>query len=65
MIIDDCIAKKPSSGKNGIVCRHYGHAYGCTVKSVNFRSCLYHAAEISSSVGFAVIAKLDFGHQDA
>lgn len=59
LIIDDSIAEKPSSDENDIVCWHYDHAHDCMVKGINFLSCLYHAAEVSLPVGFAVIAKTE------
>lgn len=59
MIIDDSIAEKPSSDENDIVCWHYDHAHDQMVKGINFLSCLYHIADISLPVGFAVIAKTE------
>lgn len=59
LIIDDSIAAKPASDENDIVCWHYDHAHDCMVKGINFLSCLYHAAEVSLPVGFALIAKTE------
>src|SRR6266498_1093936 len=59
MIIDDRIAEKPSSDENDIVCWHYDHAHDCVVKGINFLSCVYHVADLSLPVGFAVIAKTE------
>src|SRR5574341_323187 len=38
MIIDDTIAEKPYTDENEIVCWHYDHAAGRTVKGINFVS---------------------------
>jgi hypothetical protein len=59
LILDDSIAEKPSSDENDIVCWHYDHAHDRMVKGINFLSCLYHAADVSLPVGFAVIAKTE------
>lgn len=59
LIIDDSIAEKPYTDENDIVCWHYDHAAGRTVKGIQFVSCLYHASQLSLPVGFCLIAKTE------
>lgn len=59
LIIDDSIAEKPYTDENDIICWHYDHASGGTVKGINFMTGLYHSAEVSLPVGFVLIAKTE------
>lgn len=60
MIVDDSIAKKPSTDENEIVCWHYDHAQDRTVKGINFVTALYHSREVSLPVGFVLVAKTEY-----
>jgi len=60
IIVDDSIAEKPYTDENEIICWHYDHAKGRSIKGINFVSALYHANELSLPVGFSLIAKTDF-----
>lgn len=57
MIVDDSVAHKPHSEVNGLVCYHYDHASGQTVKGVNFVSLLYCVNHIRLPAGLQVVEK--------
>jgi hypothetical protein len=59
LILDDSIAEKPYTDENEIICWHYDHTSGGTVKGINFMTALYHCHDISLPVGFALIAKTE------
>jgi hypothetical protein len=59
LILDDSIAEKPSTDENDIICWHYDHTQGRSVKGINFLTALYHAEGISLPVGVTLIAKTD------
>jgi hypothetical protein len=57
LIIDDSILPKPHSRINGLVCWHYDHTKGRTVKSINFLSAVYHSQGMSIPVGIETVIK--------
>src|SRR5258708_4603829 len=57
LIIDDSILPKPHSKINGLVCWHYDHTKGRTVKSINFLSAIYHSLGMSIPVGVETVIK--------
>jgi hypothetical protein len=59
LIIDDSIAEKPYTDVNDIICWHYDHTHGRTVKGINFVTCLYHNQDVSLPVGFEIVAKTE------
>lgn len=59
LIIDDSIAEKPYTDVNEIVCWHYDHSQGRTVKGIHFVSCLYHSHGLSLPVGFEIVSKTE------
>lgn len=59
LIIDDSIAEKPYTDVNDIVCWHYDHTHGRTIKGINFVTCLYHSQGVSLPVGFEIVAKTE------
>ena len=59
LIVDDSIAEKPYTDENDIVCWHYDHTQGRTVKGINFMTTLYHCAGVSLPVGITLIAKTE------
>lgn len=59
MIIDDSIAEKPFTDENDIICWHYDHAQGVTVKGINFMTALYEAQGIALPVAFELVAKTE------
>jgi len=42
LIIDDSISEKPSTDENDIICWHYDHYKGISVKGINFMTALYY-----------------------
>src|SRR3954447_14275304 len=61
LILDDSIAEKPYTDENDIICWHYDHTQGRSVKGINFLTLLYHAPgpEVSLPVGFRIVAKTE------
>ena len=59
MIIDDSIAEKPFTDENDIICWHYDHAKGVTIKGINFLTALYEAQGIALPVAFELVAKTE------
>ena len=60
LIVDDSIEEKPYTDENDIVCWHYDHAKGRTVKGINFITALYHAQDVSLPVGFEIVSKTEW-----
>ena len=59
MIIDDSIMEKPYTDENEIICWHYDHAKGKTVKGINFLTTLYYAQDIALPVAFELVSKTE------
>jgi len=59
LIVDDSIAEKPYTDVNDIICWHYDHTHGRTVKGINFVTCLYHSQGVSLPVGFEIVSKTE------
>lgn len=59
LIVDDSIAEKPSTDENDIICWHFDHTQGRSIKGINFLTALYHAQDISLPVGVRLIAKTE------
>ena len=59
MIIDDSIVEKPYTDENEIICWHYDHAKGKTVKGINFVSTLYYAQGVALPVAFELVSKTE------
>ena len=57
--VDDSIAEKPFTDENDIICWHYDHAKGMTVKGINFMTALYEAQGIALPVAFELVAKTE------
>ena len=57
IIIDDSIAEKPHTDANDIICWHYDHTSGQTIKGINFVTALYHANAVSLPVTYRLIEK--------
>lgn len=49
MIVDDTVAEKPYSDENDLVCWHYDHTTGKTVKGIGLMTALYHNPNIGDS----------------
>jgi hypothetical protein len=59
IIVDDSLSEKPHTDENAIVCWHYDHTSGQTIKGINFVSALYHANAVSLPVNYHLIEKTE------
>jgi len=64
LIVDDTIEEKPYTDDNDIVCYHYDHSQGRTVKGINIVNFVYHISldqdeTMSIPVAFELVAKRD------
>lgn len=60
LIVDDSISEKPYTDENEIICWHYDHSKGRSVKGINFISALYHVEQMSLPVGYHLVEKTEF-----
>lgn len=60
LIIDDSISEKPCTDENDIICWHYDHCRGGSVKGINFMTALYQSQNVTLPVGFQIIAKTEY-----
>jgi hypothetical protein len=54
---DDTIEEKAWTDENDIMCWHYDHVSGRTVKGINLLNALHHSREVSLPVAFEVVSK--------
>ena len=57
LIFDDTVQEKKWTDENDIICWHYDHTKGKSVKGLNILNMLYYSNEISIPVGFEIIRK--------
>jgi len=57
LIFDDTIEEKPHTDENELVCWHYDHSKGVSLKGINIVTCLYLSNNISLPISFEVISK--------
>ena len=63
LIFDDVIVEKPHTDENDMICWHYDHSTGKTVKGVNMLNAFYHTqtvemeAPLRIPIGFQIILK--------
>ena len=57
--IDDSIVEKPHTDEDEIICWHYDHAKGRTVKGINFITSLYAVDDVSLPMTFRLVAKTE------
>jgi hypothetical protein len=57
LIIDDTIEEKPSTDENEIICWHYDHSQGRSVKGVNIVSAMYYSNGYRIPVTFDLVRK--------
>jgi hypothetical protein len=57
LIFDDTIQEKPYTDENELVCWHFDHTKGRSVKGINILNCLYHAGGVSLPVAFELVRK--------
>jgi len=59
IIVDDSIVEKPYTDENEIICWHFDHSKGRTVKGINFVTALYYAQEVALPVAFEIVSKTE------
>jgi hypothetical protein len=57
LIFDDTIQEKAWTDENEIMCWHYDHCSGRTVRGLNILNAVYHCADVSIPVAFEVVKK--------
>jgi len=57
LIVDDSIEEKPYTDESELICWHWDHCLGRSVKGVNFLTCLYKTHEVALPVAFQLIRK--------
>ncbi|MBN2260462.1 MAG: transposase, partial [Clostridiales bacterium] len=64
IIVDDTIEEKPFTDENDIVCYHYDHTKGISIKGINIVNFLYHSQsscpdDFSLPLAFQIISKTE------
>jgi len=59
LIVDDSISEKPYTDENEIICWHWDHSKGRSIKGINFITALYHANAVSLPVDYHLIEKTE------
>jgi len=57
LIFDDTIQEKAWTDENEIMCWHYDHCKGRSVKGINLLNALYYGGDVSIPVAFEVVRK--------
>lgn len=57
IIVDDTIEEKPSTDENEIICWHYDHSKGRSIKGVNIISAMYYSKGFRIPVMFDLVRK--------
>ena len=57
LIFDDTIQEKAWTDENEVMCWHYDHCSGRSVRGINLLNALYHSAGVSIPVAFELIKK--------
>lgn len=57
LIFDDTIQEKAWTDENEVMCWHFDHCKGRSVKGINLLNALYHSGEASIPVAFEVVRK--------
>jgi hypothetical protein len=60
LIVDDSVEAKPYSDESELICWHWDHTIGHSVKGINLLTCLYYVNDISLPVAFELVKKPDF-----
>ncbi len=59
IIFDDSIEEKPYTDENDIVCYHYDHTKGRSIKGIQFLTALYYSSGVSLPVNFEIVSKTE------
>lgn len=57
LIFDDTVQEKAWTDENEVMCWHFDHCKGRTVKGINLLNALYHSGDVSVPVAFEVVRK--------
>lgn len=57
LIFDDTVQEKPHMDENDLICWHYDHTKGRSVKGINLLNCVYNAGDVSLPVAFELVKK--------
>ena len=57
LIFDDTVQEKMHTDENELICWHYDHTKGRSVKGINLVNCLYHSQGVSIPVNFELVKK--------
>lgn len=57
LVFDDTIQEKEWTDENEIMCWHFDHCSGRSVRGINLLNALYHSGEISIPVAFELVRK--------
>lgn len=60
LVLDDSIEAKPYTDESELICWHWDHCEGRSVKGINVLTCLYYSQEVSLPVAFELIKKPDW-----
>jgi|SRR5579864_993598 len=60
LIIDDSVEEKLYSDESELICWHWDHTVGRSVKGINLLTCLYYSREVALPVAFELVKKPDF-----
>ena len=60
LIVDDSISEKPYTDENEIICWHWDHSKGRSVKGINFITAMYHVEDVSLPIGYQLVEKTEF-----
>ncbi len=59
LIVDDSIEEKAYTDENDIICWHWEHSKGRSVKGINFVTAMYYNEGVSLPVGIELVAKTE------
>ena len=57
LIFDDTIQEKAWTDENEVMCWHFDHCQGRSVRGINLLNALYHSGEVAIPVAFEVVRK--------
>ena len=57
LVFDDTVQEKPWMDENELICWHWDHNKGRSIKGINLLNCLYYSNNISIPVAFELIHK--------
>lgn len=60
LILDDTIEEKPYMAENDLICWHYDHVSGRSIKGINQLTALYYNEDVSLPVAYQLIEKKEW-----